>query len=81
MNAINVVPKMVVVVPARTAQVTSLTWRTMDDAFNRRLRIQVNNSASISVEGAEYDALGEWTDDAIKQIILTRLQLVEVDAK
>lgn len=81
MNAINVVPKTVVVVPARTAQVTSLTWRTMDDAFNRRLRIQVNNSASISVEGAEYDALGEWTDDSIKQIILTRLQLVEADVK
>ena len=81
MNAINVVPKTVVVVPARTAQVTSLTWRTMDDAFNRRLRIQVNNSASISVEGVEYDALGEWTDDSIKQIILTRLQLVEADVK
>jgi hypothetical protein len=81
MNAINVVPKTVVVVPARTVEVTSLTWRTLDDAFNRRLRIQVNNSASLSVEGADYDALGQWSDDDIKQIILTRLQLVEADAK
>ena len=77
MNAINVVPKTVVVVPARTAEVSTLTWRTLDDAFNRRLRIQVNGSVSLVVEGAEYDALGQWTDDTIKQTILTRLQLVE----
>lgn len=77
MNAINVVPKTVVVVPARTAEITSLTWRTLDDAFTRRLRIQVNASVSITVEGADYDALGQWTDETVKQIILTRLQLVE----
>ena len=77
MNAINVVQKMVVVVPARTADVTSLTWRTLDDAFNRQLRIQVNSAMSIVFAGADYDALGQWTDDTIKQIVLTRLQLVE----
>lgn len=77
MNAINVVPKKVVVMPARTAEVASLTWRTLDDAFNRRLRIQVNGSVSILIEGADYDALGQWTDDTIKQTILKQLQLVE----
>ena len=77
MNAINVVPKTVVVVPARTAEVAAVTWRTLDDAFNKRLRIQVNGSVSIAVEGADYDALGQWTDETIKQIILTRLQLTE----
>ena len=77
MNAINVVPKTVVVVPARTADVTSLTWRTLDDSFNRQLRIQVNSAMSIVFAGADYDALGQWTDDTIKQIVLTRLQLVE----
>ncbi len=81
MNAIKVVPKTVVVIPARTTDVAAVTWRTMDDAFNKRLRIQVNGAVSITVEGADYDALGEWTDDSIKQIILTRLQLVEADAK
>jgi hypothetical protein len=77
MNAINVVPKTVVVVPARTTEVATVTWRTLDDAFNKRLRIQVNGSVSIAVEGSDYDALGQWTDETIKQIILTRLQLTE----
>jgi hypothetical protein len=31
----------------------------------------------IVVEGAEYDALGQWTDETIKQTILTKLGLVE----
>ena len=77
MNAINVVPKTVVVVPARTTEVAAVTWRTLDDAFNKRLRIQVNSSVVIMVEGADYDALGQWTDETVKQIVLTRLQLVE----
>ena len=76
MNAINVVKKTVVVAPARTAEVSSLTWRTIDDAFDRRLRIVVNNQVLIVVEGAEYDALGQWTDETIKGIILARLELV-----
>jgi hypothetical protein len=77
MNAINVVPKTVVVVPARTTEVAAITWRTLDDSFSRRLRIQVNSSISITVEGADYDALGQWTDETVKQIVLNRLQLVE----
>jgi hypothetical protein len=77
MNAINVVPKTVVVVPARTTEIAAVTWRTLDDAFNRRLRIQVNGSVAITVEGADYDALGQWTDETVKQIIINRLQLTE----
>ena len=76
MNAINVIKKTVVVAPARTAEVSSLTWRTIDDAFDRRLRIVVNNQVLIVVEGADYDALGQWTDETIKGIILARLELV-----
>ena len=52
MNAINVVPKTVVVVPARTADINAVTWRTTDDAFRRRLHIVVNNVAPIVIEGA-----------------------------
>jgi len=77
MNAINVVTKRVELVPARTAEVSTLTWRTLDDPFNRQLRIQANNAVSILIEGGEYDALGQWTDDTIKQTILKHLQLVE----
>ena len=76
MNAINVIKKTVVVAPARTAEVSSLTWRTIDDVFDRRLRIVVNNQVLIVVEGADYDALGQWTDETIKGIILARLELV-----
>lgn len=77
MNAINVVPKTVVVVPARTADVNAVTWRTTDDAFRRRLHIVVNNVTPIVIEGDAYDALGQWTDETIKQVVLTRLGLVE----
>ena len=80
MNAINVIPKTVVVMPARTAQISTVQWQTLDDAFNRRLRISVNGAAALVVDGTDYDALGQWTDDTIKQIILTRLQLVEAPA-
>ena len=77
MNAINVIPKMVVLVPAKTAQINSVAWRTVDDAFARRLRIHVLGGAVITIEGDEYDALGQWTDDTIKALVLARLELVE----
>jgi hypothetical protein len=77
MTAINVVPKTVTLVPARTTEVSNITWRTLDDSFNRRLRIQVNGVITITVEAADYDALGQWTDETVKQIILNRLQLSE----
>ena len=75
MNAINVVKKSVVAVPAKTVDIEAVTWRTLDDAFNRRLRIIVNGAVQILVEGAEYDALGQWTDDTVKQLVLARLGL------
>ena len=76
MNAINVIPKQVVVVPARTAEINAVTWRTTDDAFRRRLHIVVNGVAPIIIEGEAYDALGQWTDETIKGLVLARLDLV-----
>ena len=75
MNAINVVKKTVVAVPAKTVDIEAVTWRTLDDAFNRRLRIVVNGAVQVLVEGADYDALGQWTDETVKQIVLARLGL------
>ena len=77
MNPINVVLKTVVVMPARTAEVNTVTWRTLDDPFRRRLQIMVNNAAPILIEGDDYDALGQWTDDTVKKLVITRLELVE----
>ena len=77
MNAINVVRKTVVLVPAKTTEISSVAWRTLDDSFGRRLRIHVLGGPVITIEGDAYDALGQWTDDTIKQIVLTRLELVE----
>jgi hypothetical protein len=75
MNAIAIKPKTVEVVPARTANFTNLTWRTNDDAFARKLSVVVNNAAMFQVTGAEYDALGQWTDDTIRDLILARFGL------
>lgn len=75
MNAIAIKPKTVEIVPARMANFTTLTWRTNDDAFARRLRVVVNNTALLEVNGADYDALGQWTDDTIRDLILARFGL------
>ena len=61
--------------PARTAMVSAITWRTNDDSFQRKLNIVVNNATSFQVSGTDYDALGQWTDDTIKGLILARYGL------
>ena len=75
MDAIAVKPKTIELVPARTALVTAITWRTSDDSFQRKLTIMVNNGTTFQVAGADYDALGQWTDDTIKGLILARFGL------
>ena len=75
MNALAIKPKTIELMPARTAQINSLTWRTSDDAFARKLNIVVNNATAFQVTGAEYDALGNWTDETIKNLILAKFGL------
>jgi hypothetical protein len=75
MNAIAIKPKTIELAPARTAVVSAITWRTNDDAFQRKLNIVVNNATAFQVSGADYDALGQWTDDTIKGLILARFGL------
>ena len=70
MDAIAIKPKSIELVPARTATVSAISWRTNDDSFQRKLNIVVNNSTSFQVSDADYDALGQWTDDTIKGLIL-----------
>jgi hypothetical protein len=43
----------------------------------KRLRIHVLGGAVITIEGDDYDALGQWTDDTIKALVLARLELIE----
>ena len=75
MTAINIKPKTIELAPARTAEISTLTWRTSDDSFARKLNIIVNNLTEFQVTGADYDALGEWTDDTIKGLILAKFGL------
>ena len=75
MNAIAIIPKTIELAPARTAEISSITWRTDDDSFGRKLTVIVNNATVFQVVGADYDALGQWTDDNIKGLILARFGL------
>jgi hypothetical protein len=75
MNAIAVKPKTIELVPARTAEIASITWRTSDDSFARKLNIVVNNATAFQVTGADYDALGEWTDDTVQALIIAHYGL------
>ena len=80
MNAIAIKPKVVEVVPARTVNISAITWRTSDDAFQRKLQVVVNGMASFQIEGAAYDALGQWTDETIRDLILARFGMELPDA-
>jgi hypothetical protein len=75
MNAIAIKPKTIELAPARTAEINTITWRTNDDVFQRKLAVIVNNAAVFQITGADYDALGEWTDDTIQGLILARYGL------
>ena len=75
MNAIAIKPKTVELVPAHTAQLSAITWRTNDDSFQRKLQVVVNNATMFQVTGSDYDALGQWTDETIKGLILARYGL------
>jgi hypothetical protein len=75
MTAINIKPKTIELAPARTAEISTLTWRTSDDSFARKLNIIVNNATAFQVIGDDYDALGQWTDETIKGLILARYGL------
>jgi hypothetical protein len=75
MNVIAIKPKTIELAPARTAQLNEITWRTSDDAFNRKLQVVVNNATAFTIAGAEYDALGQWTDETIRELILARYGL------
>ena len=75
MDAIAIKPKTIELMPARTAQITNITWRTNDDSFQRKLSIILNNATAFQVTGADYDALGQWTDETIKGLILARFGL------
>ena len=75
MDAIAIKPTSIELMPARTAMVSTISWRTNDDAFQRKLTIVVNNSTAFQITGDDYDALGQWTDDTIKGLVLARYGL------
>jgi hypothetical protein len=75
MTAINIKSKIIELAPARKAEISNLTWRTNDDPFARKLNIIVNNLTAFQVSDADYDALGQWTDETIKGLIRTRFSL------
>ena len=80
MNAIVIKPKTVELTPARTAEFSQITWRTSDDSFQRKLQVIVNNATMFQITGADYDALGQWTDGTIRDLILARFALELPDA-
>ena len=75
MDAIAIKPKSIELMPSRTAMVSTISWRTNDDAFQRKLNIVVNNSTAFQITGDDYDALGQWTDETIKGVILAKFGL------
>ena len=75
MDAIAIKPQTIELTPARTAQISTIIWRTNDDSFQRKLNIIVNNATAFQVAGADYDALGQWTDDIIKGLIIAHYGL------
>ena len=50
MNAIAIKTKTIELVPARTADISSLTWRTSDDAFQRKLAVTEHEETRAKTE-------------------------------
>lgn len=75
MKAIAIVPKVAEVVPAKTMQFTAIVWRTVDDSFARKIQVIVNDNASFFITGDDYDRLGQWSDETIQELILTKYGL------
>lgn len=76
MDAIAIIPKSIELSPARTATISDISWRTNDDSFQRKLVIIVDNLTAFQVTGDDYDALGQWTDETIRGLILAHYGLV-----
>ena len=74
---ITVYPERVVNVPAYIVTVNTVRWTTIDDPFLNRLTIRVQGPMAIIIEGAEYEALGQWSDTDIKAIVLAHYGFVE----
>ena len=75
MDAIAIKPKSIELMPARTAMVSTISWRTNDDSFQRKLNIVVNDSTAFQVTDDDYDALGQWTDDTFKGLVIAHFGL------
>jgi hypothetical protein len=77
MNKINIEPKTIIISPERVVTIaerkvnlSSVQWTTNDDSFAKRLQIHINGQLGFMIEGDEYDALGQWTDDDIAGLII-----------
>jgi hypothetical protein len=84
MNKINIESKTIIISPERVVTIaerkvnlSSVQWTTDDDSFAKRLVIRVNGQLGFTIEGDEYDALGQWTDEDIKLQILAHYALIE----
>jgi hypothetical protein len=75
MNAIPIKTKSIETTPARTVEFNELSWQTIDDPFNRKLTIVVNQTVAFDIAGEGYDSLGQWTDESIKAEIVARYGL------
>ena len=71
-------PERVINVPSQTVTVDTVKWTTVDDSFVKRLTIRVNTQLIITIVDAEYDALGQWSDEDIKALIVAHYGFVEV---
>lgn len=75
---ITVYPERVINVPAHIVTVDTVKWTTVDDSFSKRLIIRTNGQLAITITDAEYDALGQWSDEDIKALIIAHYGFVEV---
>lgn len=67
-----IIPEKTVVLPERVTSLERITILTMiDEPKNKRVTVKTLELGSIILwEGSEYDNIGQWTDDDVKDRIL-----------
>lgn len=67
-----IIPEKTVVLPERVTSLEKITILTMvDEPKNKRVTVKTLELGSIILwEGSEYDKVGQWTDDDVKDRIL-----------
>ena len=75
----NIQPKQITLTPSKIVTLTSIdVVETHELKKSKYLRARLKQGVFVEFRGAEWEALGQWTDESLDTAIAAKLGLVEV---